>query len=291
SIDVSDAIPEHVPVDVLTPSRPVEGRGIPVPMTTDSSQGWPVFVGLLGGFILLKAGTAIDVRPGGKVESFLSVLALRNDLGAPRDEVLTAVWPDADPALAAHSLNALVSSLHRQFGDVLGGDGLVVRAAGRYRLNVGPRVGLDIEVFEAAAERGDAARRAGDVETAKAAYQRAAGFYRGDLCIGSDVRHVLDRERLLVRYLAIQAALADSLFAEGDYEGALARSLDLLGHDPCREDAHRLVIRCYMRIGERAQALRQYQLCRGILRSEFEAEPEPATTALYHQVRLHPDAI
>lgn len=260
-------------------------------MTTDSGEGWPVFVGLLGSFILLKSGSMIDVRPGGKVESFLSVLALRNELGAPREEVLTAVWPNADPALAGHSLNALVSSLHRQFGDVLGGDGLVVRAAGRYRLNVGSRVGLDIAVFEAAAERGDAARRAGDVQAANKAYQHAAGFYRGDLCIGSDVRHVLDRERLFVRYLAIQAALADSLYAEGDYEGALARCQDLLGHDPCREDAHRLAIRCYMRIGERAQALRQYQLCRNILRSEFEAEPEAATTSLYHQVRLHPDAI
>ena len=50
-------------------------------------------------------------------------------------------------------------------------------------------------------------------------------------------------------------------------------------------------MRCYVRVGQRAQALRQYQLCKAILLDEFDAEPEPATTALYQQVRLDPGAI
>jgi hypothetical protein len=33
------------------------------------------------------------------------------------------------------------------------------------------------------------------------------------------------------------------------------------------------------------------QLCKTILLDEFDAEPEPATTALYQQVRLDPGAI
>jgi DNA-binding SARP family transcriptional activator len=262
-----------------------------VPTTFGSPRAWPVFIGVLGSFTLLKSGAAVTLRPGGKTETLLAELALRADAGAPRDELLTTLWPASDLSLAGHSLNELVSSLHRQFSDVLEGDGPVIRRAGRYALNLAAGVGLDIAAFEDAADRGDASLRAGDVEATRRAYEEASRLYRGDLCIAGEVRHVVDRERLRMRYLSLQSALADSLFADSDYRGALERSLDLLAHDPCREDAHRLAIRCHVRLGERAQALRQYQLCRTILRAEFEAEPEDATTDLYHLVRLDPASV
>jgi DNA-binding SARP family transcriptional activator len=50
-------------------------------------------------------------------------------------------------------------------------------------------------------------------------------------------------------------------------------------------------MRCHVRRGERSQALRQYRLCQQILRAEFDAAPEPATEALFEQVRLAPSAI
>ncbi|NTU64270.1 MAG: alpha/beta hydrolase, partial [Chloroflexi bacterium] len=65
----------------------------------------------------------------------------------------------------------------------------------------------------------------------------------------------------------------------------------LLTVDPCREDAHRLAMRCYARRGERAQALRQYQVCETVLRSEFDAVPEPATRQLFDQIRLSPASV
>ncbi len=257
----------------------------------DAVRAWPVYVGVLGTFLLLKAGSHVELRAGGKVELLLSELALRSRYGAPREELLALLWPDSDTAMAGHSLNALVSTLHRQFGDVLGGDGPVVRAAGNYALNLDGGVGLDLATFEAAADEADAALRSGDLEHAKAAYRTAAGTYRGDLCVARDVRHVVDRERLRMRYLAVLSSHADCHFGEGDYCAARDRALELLAHDPCREDAHRLVIRCHVRLGQRAQALRQYRLCASILRTEFDVEPEVETTVLYDQVRLDPAAV
>ena len=46
-----------------------------------------------------------------------------------------------------------------------------------------------------------------------------------------------------------------------------------------------------MRSGERGQALRQYRLCESILAAEFNAPPEPATTALFERIRLEPDGV
>ena len=105
------------------------------------------------------------------------------------------------------------------------------------------------------------------------------------------MRAIIERERLRAMHLNLLAYLADDRFAAGDYQGCLEMAGRLLDGDPCREDAHRLVMRCHVRRGERAQALRQYLLCQQILRAEFDAAPEPATDALFEQARLDPSTI
>lgn len=77
----------------------------------------------------------------------------------------------------------------------------------------------------------------------------------------------------------------------GRYHEALQHAMGLLYADPCREDAHRMVMRCYVRDGQRAQALRHFQTCRVILRREFEADPEPATVALFEAIRVDPQRV
>ena len=52
--------------------------------------------------------------------------------------------------------------------------------------------------------------------------------------------------------------------------------------DHGREDVHRVVMRCYVRRGERAAALRHYQVCAHILRAEFDAAPEPIPLLAMH---------
>lgn len=101
----------------------------------------------------------------------------------------------------------------------------------------------------------------------------------------------VERERLRVCYLSLLAQLADYHYDQREYAACLTYAQRLLSIEPCREDAHRLLMRCYVQRGERAQALRQYHLCVVILRTEFDATPEAATTALYEQVRLAPESI
>jgi hypothetical protein len=52
-----------------------------------------------------------------------------------------------------------------------------------------------------------------------------------------------------------------------------------------------MVMRTYVRSGARAQALRQYQLCRLILQDEFDAVPEPATDRLFDLLRTDPGQV
>ena len=252
------------------------------------SPGLPLTVCLLGSFRVLAQGAPVSIRSGGKGEHLLAALALAGTSGLERETLMTILWPISDLSLATQSLNTLVYWIHRTMGGALGGCPPVVHEAGRYRLNHEQGVATDVRLFDSAAATGDLARRAGDDVTAIQSYETAIGLYAGDLVASYHVQHVLERERLRARYLTVRAHLADHHFARGDYEVSMRHALELLVVDPCREDAHRLAMRCHVRLGERAQAMRQYHLCREILAAEFGAVPEPATDDLYELVRLDP---
>jgi DNA-binding SARP family transcriptional activator len=250
-----------------------------------------VAVCLLGGFRLLKQGEPVEVRPGGKTQALLSALAMRRTVGVPREELIGLIWPASDANLGGQSLNTLVSTLNRALSDALEGHQPVIHFGGRYRLNEEGGVGIDVAWFDEAVADGDRRSRSGDAGGALRSYREAIELYVGDLALAAMVEYVVERERLRARYLAVRARLADSMFAAGDYAGALESALHLLAHDPCREDAHRMAMRAHLRLGHRAQALRQYTLCRAVLEREFDAPPEPLTQALFDQIRLDPDAV
>lgn len=252
---------------------------------------WPILICLLGSFRLLKAGQPVTLHGGGKTEALLSHLGLQDSHRIPRDTLLQRLWPSSDTALACQSLHSLVHSLHKLIGNAIGGAALVLHDEGYYRLNVEAGVGVDVAGFDALVKAGDQQVGAGDLATAATAYSSAVGLYQGDLCVGTDVQALLERERLRARYLTLLAYLADYHYGEAAYIACQDYAWRLLGCDPCREDAHRMLMRCYVRQGERAEALRHYRLCVDILHTEFEAAPERATTTLFEQIRLDPGSI
>jgi DNA-binding SARP family transcriptional activator len=260
-----------------------------LPYTDEAS--WPILICLFGSFRLLKAGQLVALRCGGKTEALLGHLGLQENHRIPRETLLQRLWPSSDTALAGQSLHSLVYSLHKLIGDALGGAALVLHDEGHYRLNVEAGVSVDVAGFDALVKAGDQQVGAGDLATAVDAYTGAVGLYRGDLCMGTDVQVLVERERLRARYLTLLAYLADYHFEEGAYVTCQDYAWRLLGRDPCREDAHRMLMRCYVRQGERAEALRHYRLCMDILHAEFEAAPETATTTLFEQIRLDPGSI
>ena len=267
--------------------------GLDLPRLVQADQArvdWPVLICLLGSFRLLKAGQPVALRNASKTRALLANLALEPGYCVSREALLQAIWPDADATLASQSLNSLVYSLRKLLGDQIGGEPPVLHADGFYRLNVDAGVGVDAAWFEALVNAGEQLARSGDQSGAIAQYTYAAQLYQGDLCAVADIQIVVEREYLRALYLTLLARLADYHFSRGDCLTCMGYALRLLSVDPCREDAHRLVMRCHVHQGERAQALRQYQLCASILRAEFEAEPETETTDLYNQIRLQPDA-
>lgn len=218
----------------------------------------------------------------------LSCLALHPDVGVHRATLVEQVWPNVPISMANQCLNTLMHSLKGQLSDALGGQPPIVRAQSHYALNLSGGVKVDVVEFESAVDAGSRLQREGAHVAAIEAYERAIALYTGELAAGSDISALLERERLHATCLRALARLADAHFQLGDYDAARDCALRLLAVDPCREDAHRMVMRTYVRSGARAQALRQYRLCTVILRDEFDAGPEPATEQLFDLIRTRP---
>jgi DNA-binding SARP family transcriptional activator len=256
-------------------------------------DSWPaVYICLFGHFRVFCSGAVVPLRPAGKMERLLCALALRSQQSAAREVLLEELWPGCDHGRASQSLNTLVHDLRRLFVAALASRSPVMRTDDGYGLNVQAGVAVDIVRFDRLAAAAAEHFRLGDPAAAINQYEQAVALYEGDLYVGGgELRTLVERERLRALYLAMLARLADYSFEAGTYTTALGYAQRLLQCDPCREDGHRAVMRCFARLGQRAQAMQQYRLCREVLRQEFEATPEPATENLFTQLRLHPDAV
>ncbi|MCY7399435.1 MAG: hypothetical protein LH477_00475 [Nocardioides sp.] len=260
-------------------------------LTRGAAADAGVFVCLLGGFRVFKSGVPLLVPAGGKVEQVLGYLAMHPRNGLSREELIERVWPASDVALAGQSLNTLSHWLKCQLSDALSGDAPIIRRSGRCSLNTDASLKVDFLEFDAAVDLAAKQTIAGDDEGAVRSYGAALSLYAGDLWVGSDVRQLLERERLRAAYLTCRARLGDHYFEASRYDLSIHEAYELLTVDPFREDAHRMAMRCYVRSGQRAQAMRHYQTCAELLRAEFDAVTEPATDALYDQIRLNPGAV
>ena len=249
-------------------------------------SAWPILIRMLGDFRLLQAGQPVSIRAGSKTEGLLAHLALQNGHRAPRERLIQWLWPNSDLDSGLHSLNTQVYAVNKLLRPALVAHMPIVHEDGHYRLNVECGIGVDVEWFDRYAKSGDELTRSGHPEQALNAYRSAIDLYQGDLCVSSGTHSIVERERLRARYLSLLSLVADHFFRVGELDICLDFIWRLLAHDPCREDAHRLAMRCFVRRGERAAAFHQYRVCTDMLRTDLGIEPEPATRALLDQIRM-----
>lgn len=240
---------------------------------------------LFGGLRFMRHGQPLDLSVPGKGTALLLELALRTEYGARREELLETLWPEQDASQANVSLNSLVYSLQRRLRNAFHHVPVLVYRNGSYVLNKNAGLQTDIALFDTHVGRGTRLAASGQDTAAARSFTAALDLYHGDLCVGSTVFAVIERERLRASYLRILAWLASWAYRREEAETALQYAQLLLAHDPCREDAHRLVMRVLVHRGERVEALRQFRLCEYLLRREFDAVPEALTSDLFEQIR------
>jgi DNA-binding SARP family transcriptional activator len=237
----------------------------------------------MGRLRVLRDGAAVPDTSFARPRARALLGALLAAGGSAHREVLCErLWPDLPPQRAAAALRTTLHDLRRAVEPELdAGDplALLVTDAESVRLVFGER-----DTWDAAELRWLAA-----IPADEAPEDRLARLRRADaLCVGEfledwpfDDWADPPRRELAALRDDVSAALADALLEAGDHSGAIARLERLSAQDPEREGRHLALMRAYAAAGERAMALRQYHICRTVLRREQGIEPGTEIRALY----------
>jgi DNA-binding SARP family transcriptional activator len=192
-----------------------------------------------------------------------------------RDQVLARFWPDHERGTAQQVFRTMLHEIRKSLGGALIVD--------REMLGLASTACVDTRAFES-----DMAICNIDIET----LARTLALYRGDFLDGFtlvdtpafDDWAAAERERY--RLLAIRGFVSLARLYEADHAhaaalGAVDAALRL---DSLQEDLHRTAMRLHYTTGDRAGAIRQFELLRRLLDDELGVAPMPETRVLYDAI-------
>lgn len=295
----ADALRQQLAVDPVPPpssrpeapavSRPEATVLVPAPRSPQSPPAGPgpapaavLEVRLLGEFEVRVDGLRVDRWRGQKGPAVLRFLLARPRRACARDALIEEFWPDVAPEVARNRLQVAVSGLRRSLRDLTRCE-VVAFGDGEYRIHPDIRVDLDVDRFEAALRRAGIASGSGTTDHALEAYREAIEAYRGDFAADApfETWTLVPRECHRLSYVDALDAICRLQLEAGRLDEAITTGQRMLETDPCREDAHRLLMDCYRRLGRAHQVARQYELCVRVLRARLDVEPDALTTRLY----------
>jgi DNA-binding SARP family transcriptional activator len=258
-------------------------------LTVSPAEPAGLRVNFFGRFELLCNGEVVSLGRNARALAILKYLLACRTRPVPQDYLMDWLWPESDLKRARWSLHSAVHALRKLLGGCLpslSASETVLFESGRYRLSPRIRVSADTAEFDARYEKGCRLEKVGRVPEAVAEYEKAVGLYRGDYLVEDLYEEwtMIERERLVDAYKDSLRRLAGYYMEVGQPWESVRTCYRVLEKDRCDEDAHRLLMECFVGLGQRVRALRQYTLCERALKHEHNMTPSPETRALYTSI-------
>jgi DNA-binding SARP family transcriptional activator len=283
------AVARH-PAGIVRPpaaAEPPAPLGLPArARRRDAPTGLAVH--LLGPLCVAVDDVPVGDWPSARCRSLFGYLLTHREPWPPREVLMDVFWPESSPEASRNSLNVAIHGLRRTLRTVTSLP-VIQHSGGAYGIHPGLQVWLDIEEFASRVENGRRREEAGDADRASREYESADGLYRGDF-LADDLYEewaALTRDHLRLAHLDALSRLSNLHFSAGRYAACAALCQRIIECDPCREDAHRRLMRCYSRQGQPHLALMQYRACAEALAAELGVDADPATATLHDQIRRH----
>jgi LuxR family maltose regulon positive regulatory protein len=242
-----------------------------------------------GRFEVLCDDEVITLGRNGKALTILKYLLANRSRPVSQDHLMGWLWPESNLKKARWSLNSAIHSLRKLLSECPSLPAIVnyvVLEEGHYRLCPTIEVANDVEEFEAHYEEGRRLQKEGRGWEASAEYEKAIELYRGEYLVEDLYEDwtMVERERLSNAYVDMLARLAVHYMESEQPQEAIRACYRILNKDHCHEESYRMLMRCYVDLGLRDRAMRQYRLCARILRQEYDMAPSPQTRALYENL-------
>ncbi|QBD74979.1 hypothetical protein EPA93_02810 [Ktedonosporobacter rubrisoli] len=200
-----------------------------------------------------------------------------------KEQICAELWPEKDVS-SGQALRTSIYYLRKILGEAA-----VISRSGFYELDLhnlyGDKFWYDVDNFKKAYKRAKEALRSEDDKTAYKHLIEASKLYRGDyLQSFYDNWCIERRHELRLAYIDTRHQLALISWRRKEIEECARHWQHLLALDPCLEEGHYGLMRCYLRQGKRGLALRQYQRCAATLQEEMEILPGPELQSLYKRL-------
>ncbi len=223
----------------------------------------------------------------------LAYLASLPDVEHSRETLATQFWPDSETNQARNNLRTELNRLRSTIQDDNTHAPFIL--ASRQTLAVDPRqANIDTHQFDNLFDanrkhRHDALESCPDC---LARMRQAVDLYRGPFLDGVASIDSFSFDDWLstnrTRYQRIVVQFLGHLHRHYEQEGDLPQAQTYaqrqLAVEAWNEEAHLTLMRIFLRQGQRAAALAQYELCRRSMAEELNAEPSSETQALYQHI-------
>jgi len=242
---------------------------------------------LFGGVRVTHNNLLTEVRLTREIQALLAYLLLQRHRVHPREVLAGIFWGERSQEKARGSLNTALWRLKKELEPegIPSGTYLISTHPGEVGFNRESQYWLDVEVFEEETNHFLTYPSQTADETHVQELEKILGLYKGELLEGIYKDWALrERERLRLLHLRGLLYLLQYYRFHGVYEKGIAYGQHILELDPFREGIHREMMRLYLLNGQRAQAARQYEICRNMLAKELGISPMEETQALYVRI-------
>ena len=243
-------------------------------------------VSLFGKFNIAFGEKRTDIRARKVQELFVYLLMFRNQ-PQPRESLSELLWADQPLTKSRKNLRQTLWHLQSALKRTKNSSRLEVFIDdGWVHIRFPTDFWLDISEFEQIFESVNHKRVRELSEEDFKAMQYAVELYKGDLLEGwYQDWCIFERERFQMMHLMLLDKLVQCCEIHQNYDAGLAYGWRILRYDQAYERAHRQIMRLYSMVGDRTQALHQYERCVTALRTELGVEPSERTKQLYEQIR------
>jgi DNA-binding SARP family transcriptional activator len=200
-----------------------------------------------------------------------------------REKLIEWLWPHLPAERALSTLYSTVYTLRRRLGSErpkAAASSFVQSDGEAYRLDWGQDAWLDLSEFlhlaRVASRPAPADVRIERLMAADAAY---AGQFLPQWPYAEWAMPL--RAEVEETYLGVGSGLAEALVEVGQVSAAVTQYRRLLAIDPEREAWHRALMKLFIRSGERAKAVQQFEACRRVLFGCAGMTPSPETEEIY----------
>jgi DNA-binding SARP family transcriptional activator len=245
-------------------------------------------VQLFGKFCVLNEGQTLEGFNAHKVQELFCYLLLYRNRSIPREVLASQLWPETTTAQSKKNLRQTLWRLQTAldtFNKLVNCRVLIIEPDW-VQLNTEADLWLDVLAFE---QGYNAVQRipTQDMDGPSVKQlQETALLYQGPLLEGWYQDWCLqERERFQGMYLTILDKLMMYYAVHHDYETSLSYGKHLMCFGRVREKNHRLMMRLYYMVGDREEALRQFERCAAALQDELGLTPSKKTIELYKKIQ------